>query len=386
MAWSFLCASGEHEGWVTKTRDHLCQEVSEVLAAGGAVQIYCHPQRSGHLAAWEHELFAEVAAFCRARQVVTQGTISLPQVAVLHSETHYFAHCDPLFAPGSATHPVEGAVHALLGCGYHVDVVNEETLVRRLEDYPLVVVAEQDPVGEALREALAAYVAQGGRLLLTGAHVARKYAALAGVAPAGLAVEAFRHVPVRGASVSVRGPWQAVTCTTAEEWAPLLSERDPFHNRAGCSAVTLNRVGDGAVAAVHGALFTTYFRARYPQIRWLLADLVHQLWPQPTVQVEAVGPLSLSLRQKDDDVIVHLCNRGAAPPPSPRSPVVERVPPFGPVTLRLRTARRPRTVRVVPEEEGVALAWQWEEDTVVATLSLLPIHVAVVAEAAGGIQ
>ena len=47
MAWSFFRTGGEL--WTMKSPAHLCQEVSEVMANGGAVFIYNQPQRSGHL-------------------------------------------------------------------------------------------------------------------------------------------------------------------------------------------------------------------------------------------------------------------------------------------------------------------------------------------------
>ncbi len=50
MAWSFLRTGNQL--WTTKTTPHLCQEVSTVLAQGGAVFIYDQPQRSGRLTGW----------------------------------------------------------------------------------------------------------------------------------------------------------------------------------------------------------------------------------------------------------------------------------------------------------------------------------------------
>jgi len=388
MAWSFLGSEDPPlpGGWTTKTRAHLCQEAAEVLANGGAVQLYSYLERGGYLAPWEHALFADVAAFCRARAEAAKGTVSIPQVAVLHSETHYYAHNEPLFQFGGATQPMEGALAAFLDCGCHVDLVNEATLLERLARYPLIVIAEQHPLGAALAAALPEYVAAGGRLVLSGAHVAHTLGDLCGVSPAGDPIDGFRRVAVGEESFTCRGPWRPVVLRGARAWTALLDGRDPAFDATGYPAVTLNRRPLGAVVGIHGAFFEAYHRRRYPAARRLLRDLLRELWPDPAITVKAPGALALSLRQKGEDVIVHLCNRGADPPTSPRNPMVERVPPLGPLTLRLRTQRRPRDVRAVPSNEVDGLAWTWESGAAVITVPQLGIHLAVIASGAGGVS
>ena len=74
MAWGFARAS-EDSPFNFKTALHLDQELSEVVALGGAVMIYENPQRSGWLTGWHNEIMAQVGEFCRAREEVM---LSLP--------------------------------------------------------------------------------------------------------------------------------------------------------------------------------------------------------------------------------------------------------------------------------------------------------------------
>ncbi|HEY8744175.1 MAG TPA: alpha-amylase family protein [Chloroflexota bacterium] len=261
MAWGFTTGENLNDGWQFKTADHLCQEVAEVIANGGAVCVYALPLRSGHLVGWQHDILAEVAQFCRDRQAVAQGSVSAPQAVVLHSQSHYYAHNAPLYNPGQATQPLEGALHALLDSGYHADVQNERGLLRRLGEYGLVVVAEQEPVPETITAALQAYVEAGGRLVLSGTAVARQptLARLAGVEATGEPREGFHYLPVGSAAVTVAGPWQPVALRSAREWAPLLAVPEP--ERAGVgTAISLHEVGSGRVAVIHGPVFAAYFR------------------------------------------------------------------------------------------------------------------------------
>jgi hypothetical protein len=381
MAWGFTTGEGGHAGWHFKTVAHLCQEVAEVIACGGAVCIYIHPPRSGHLVRWEHEVVAEVAQFCRARQEITQGSVSVPQAVVLHSKTHYYAHNDPLYGRGQATQPLEGALHALLDTGYHVDIQTEEGLLERLTAYELVVVAEQDPLPDGVVAELARYVQQGGRLVLSGAHLAWQpgLAALAGVEAAGEPRQGFHYLPVDDAAVTVAGPWQPVRLRDATAWAALLYGPEPGKHDTGIPAITLRESGRGLVAAIHGPLFAAYYRTRYPRLRSLLRQLFRAVWPDPMVELAAPAHVVLTLRRQLGRTIVHLLNRGADPATSPRNVMVERVPPVGPLTLRLRLPQRPAAVRVIPDA-GARLRWDWADGAAEVELSQLGIHTAVVFE------
>ncbi len=403
MAWGFTTGEGIHGGWQFKTAAHLCQEVSEVMANGGAVCIYVHPPRSGRLIRWQHEVLAEVARFCRARQAVSQGSESVPQAVVLHSSRHYYAHNEPLYGLAQATQPVEGALHALLDLGYHAGVLNEERLMERLHEYALVVVPEQDPISDDLVGALARYVEAGGRLVLSGAQVARHsaLAALAGVEPAGQPREGFHYVPVAGAPgplaeshgapagaqgpvVTVAGPWQPARGmpggSGAEIWRPLLVGPDPEVDQTGAAAITVRAMGRGRVAAVHGPIFAAYYRTRYPPLRRLLGDLFGALGATPLVSSE--GPIAQTWRRLPGRTIVHLLNRGASRPASPRHVMVEQVPPAGPVEVRLPLEAAPVAVRVEPPEaaSSAQLLWEWSAGRLTARLAQVPVHLALVVE------
>ncbi|MGI8913834.1 MAG: hypothetical protein ACR2JY_08620 [Chloroflexota bacterium] len=168
IAWAFLTGENVNDGWQFKMADHLCQEVAEVIANGGAVCSYALPLRSGHLVGWQYDLLAKAAQFCRARQAVAQGSSSVPQAVVLHSLTHYNAHDarnGSLYPLGQATQAVEGALHAVLDVGYHVDLQNEEGLLARLAEYPLVVVPEEDPSPSTLPARCAPTWRRGGATL-----------------------------------------------------------------------------------------------------------------------------------------------------------------------------------------------------------------------------
>jgi hypothetical protein len=247
-----------------------------------------------------------------------------------------------------------------------------------------VVVPEQDPLPDAIVEALGRYVEGGGRLMLSGAHLAQRpaLARLAGVEPAGEARQGFCYLPVEGAAVTVAGPWQPVRLAGAAEWAALLRGREPGRDDAGSSAITLRQADEGRVAAAHGPIFAAYYRTRYPRLRALLRGLFRQTWGSP-LQVEAPGQIAQTVRRLPGRTVVHLVNRGADPAPSPRNVMVEQVPHVGPVAVRLRIPQRPASVTLVPDD-GAEVRWTWRDGTLDAHISRLGIHAALVIADAHG--
>ncbi len=375
MAWSFLNTGGQ--GWTFKTVPHLCQEISVVLAQGGSVFIYDTPQRSGRLTRWHQELLGQVAGFCRKRQEFCFRTETLPQVALLHGETSYYRNNDPLFNFGAANQAMEGALHALLENGYSVDILNEQRLLESLSDYPAVVVAEQEHVPDNVKQALQEYVKRGGRLLLSGAHVAGQYGELAGVAPR--TGETYGGwVPADNGAATVGGAFQAVSLTTGQTLAPLLSQQEPELNQRDTAAATVNQFGTGIVAAIHGPVFQSYHQSHYPRLRRFIGDVFQALDAKALARLAGPWWIEMAARRSEGALLIQFVNRSAAGYLSPNRHTVEHVPDAGPFTVTVPLPKRPRRCRMAPDETG--LDWTWKEGVLTAKVDGLAIHNVLVIE------
>ncbi len=375
MAWSFLQTHGN--GWMLKTATHLCQEVSTVLAQGGAVFIYNQPQRSGRITEWHQDILAEVAQFCRARQHYSHKTNTMPQVAVLHSETSYYKHNDPLYNFATANQPMEGAMFALLENGYSVDIMNEATLLRVMDDYPMVVIPEAAHVPDTVKQALVEYVRRGGRALITGAFVAEQYGELAGVAkderdPQG------GWLPVGNGAVTVYGAYQPTTLETAQMLAPVLYQQEPGLNQRDFAAATVNTYGEGKVVAIHGPIFRNYYGARYPLMRRFIGDMAAALDTPGLVRVHGPWHIEMAAREKEGRILIHLINRGVSGYLSPHRHIVENVPDTGSFTVTIPIAERPTRCYLTPDKFG--LEWTWKDGLLTATVGGLHIHNVLVVE------
>ena len=358
MAWAFSTGEDGFTGWTTKSQAALCQEAAAVLAQGGGCLLYEHPPRSGVLVDWRHARFAEVARFCRERQAHCQHTTAVPQVALLQSADHYYENNSPLFNPGNALLPIQGALLALLETGHSVEIFNEQRLLERLSSYPMVVIAEQRRPSETLRRALSEYVARGGRLVLAGTEVAVDFAELCGVAAGGIVPDESAFLPVDGEAVRATGPWQAVSGRDAHAACPLLSGPDLKRHLLAAPAATLRTLGRGRVLAIHGPLFSYYQRTHSPRLRDVLRQLVRQLEPDLAVRLDAPPRIELSLRQRGSNWFVNLLNRGSDHPLSARNVMVENVPAIPAVRVSVKLAGAPRAVLLQPGDRPVAWSWQ----------------------------
>jgi hypothetical protein len=406
MAWGF-CKSGEWTEdlpWMSKPAVHLCQEVSEVLALGGAVMVYQTPTRGGWLTGWHQETIAQVAGFCRERRDLSFGTDSIPQAAILHLKNHFYAHSDPLFNYGTAGRPLEGALHALLETGRSTDLLIEDTAPEALAAYPLVIVPEQTHLSRTLQDALYTYAKNGGAVFLSGAHLAQDCPGLAGVHP--LAPESsiwsgplfFRLTDRLTASevepqamtvpfpASQAAPWQPVVpLPGVETWACGLAGPEPTLYPASQALATFQRVGRGGILAVHGAVFESYYRCHYPMQRRWIAGLLQRLTSAlsipwlvefaPPASQTATARLEMVLRRINHQIVIHLINRGAGEMFAPNRVVLEELPAVEDVCLRVR-CDSPSSVSA--PYEPADLTWEYADGYLTVHLSRVNIHNAVV--------
>lgn len=375
MAWGFVKTQREAMPWVMKTVTHLCQELAEVIALGGAVMIYDQPQRSGWLTGWHQDLLGEVAGWCRQRQAPCFGTETRSEAAVLHLAAHYYTGNDPSFNLGSAHEPVEGALHALLENRLSTDIVLEHD-AERLAGYKLVVVPEQTHLSDELQAALLDHAAAGGAVLLSGAHLAEECPDLVGVSPGAGPDDqpATSYLPVADRAVPVFGPWAAVEPgPETDTWAVTMRQQEPGKDDTDRPAVTARRVGSGWVVAVHGPLFSNYFRGHYLLLRRFIGDLVTKLALPFTVTVSGPPRLEVILRGRDDRLLINLLNRGAGETLGPTRVVVDELAPIHDVVVTVKRDLAPTKVSAVPA--GPQPTWTHGDGELVIKVPEVAIHV-----------
>jgi hypothetical protein len=382
MAWMHTHPGemGDPRPWLLKPVVHLCQEVSEVLALGGAVMVYENPQRSGRLIGWHHEAIAKIAGFCRARQKFCFQTVSVPQAAILHSAESFYAHTTPLYQYEPGTDPVEGALHALTELHRSTDVLTEDAAAARMKDYPLLVVPEQDRLSAQWIKLLGEYAAGGGHLLLTGAHLSRLCPDLVGATPRGEPIEKAVFLPVGKQAAGLAGAWQPVQPQPGTEvLACRLTHQEPSADRTDQALITRRNARGGWIVAVHGPLFADYFNWPLPLLRELIGNLVDDFPIDWLAEADGPPRLEMVLRRKNGRLLVNLINRGPAVSVlPPKRILIEELPPIHDIVLRVRRKTKPRAVKLAPGKQPIE--WSHRRGLLTVKVPRVDVHEVVVIE------
>lgn len=361
MLWNFYCSHGmgkPDSPWTAKPVEMLQQEAAVLLAFGGNVQVYENPGvRTGQLIPWRARRMKAMGRFVKQRRAVCQGTESIPQIAVLHSETHLRRNptgANLMWSTDAA--PVQGAVFSLLECAYGVDILDEWALMPRVDQFPVIVVPEQVDLADEMVSVLKGYVQRGGRLLVTGARMADRFGAdFLGIQSGEVEKEKAYHLPAADGSVPVWSKeWLRVKPTTARGLGRLGTTALLDERLLENPAFTVNRVGKGQVAFVGCDLFRNFAHNRYPLCRSFVGEMVeHLVKGRLDIRVQAPVCVDVALRRREGEIQVHFVNRSSGIPNQPNNGAIDEIPAVGPMRIRVKMDQKPRSVRVALEKAGL---------------------------------
>ena len=371
-----------------KPLSQVLEDIAIITANGGRWNIGEFPTWGERPVEKYVELARKGAEFARARQTWTHRTESIPYVAILHSaSTHYskvlphalgrvgktgghvltsdgtFERVTPKANPGRTrvywvnnrpvSEDITGAYEALLESHVHFDIINEDTLEKRLGGCALLVLAEQFRLEGRTVERIRRYVRSGGCLLATGSTI---NAGLGDVL--GLDLADGQHGP--SASLLFRG--KRLTFGLHYKVSPTTAEvLQYFDEPAGSPAVTLNRSGKGAATYMSANIFDLYHRqcplSRKPKgdvapLRELVRTVLDRVMPERPTRISAPPWIEIALRRKGASMLVQLINRAI----EWRGKAAEA---HGPICINLRVSERPSRVVLQPGADHVD--WRWAD-------------------------
>ena len=383
MIWSFYCSHGMGDPtspWTFKPIEMLQQEAAVTLALGGALQVYETPGgvRNGQLIPWRMKLLGGLGEFAHARRELCQDSETIPQIAVLHSETHAHAHSGRNLMWGVDTAAVQGAVYSLLEAHYNVDILDEWALLPRAQEFPLIVAGEQTEMAAEMVEALKRYVEQGGKLLLSGAGMFERFGGeFLGVEAGELLGKGSYHIPGgEGAAPVYSETWRLVQPAAAEGVGRLGTTSLLDERLLNGPAWTYRQVGQGAVAYIPYDVFRSFEHNRYPRVRQFIGEVASKLLGALPVRVCAPTCVDVVLRKKDDLTLAHLINRASGLPNVPNSGAIDEIPLVGPITIEMELPQAPAQVWLAFEDSP--LQWDYADGCLKARVERVHIHAAVV--------
>ena len=290
----------------------------------------------------------------------------------------------PPYAVGSGTGSInitdQGVLHALEQLKYQFQFIDTGV---DLANYAVIILPDAIPVDPELAARLRAYVAAGGKLLITGRSAIDTtggdfiLADLMGVHLVGDApfapdylvlgpelAEGIEPMPhsceLRGVEISAEPGCEVLAWSGApyfnRTWEHFCSHRTTPFDRAVDSPVVVQQ---GNVITIARPLFTEYAEFSKRVHKQLIHNCLQRLIPRPRIGAHNLPSTAVvTVRKQDADLIVHLLHY--VPQRRGRTlDVIEDVLPLSGVRLQVAAAQRPSSVRRVPEMKDVA--WQWRD-------------------------
>ncbi len=371
MAWSFTTKPGKN-GANQKTVVQLQREAAVVMALGGGFQAYITQKRDGSIREERIPVMAEVAKFCRARQALCHHAEPVPQVALLLSTAANYRKMNGLFSRDYSK--LSGVLQALLEGQQSVEIVGEHPLTSRMAEYPLIVVPEWDYLDPTFKEQLVVYVKGGGNLLLIGPKTAALFPAELGITLEGEAKARPQFLAHNNAFTPTTGAAQAVKLGAGARTFGRLQLTNDVAAPAQ-PAASIIQLGRGRIAATYFSLGQDYARARQAGTRQFLNDLARELFPRPMVEVKGSADVDVSVARNHGKLLVNLVNTSG---PHQTEPILESIPPIGPLEVIVRQATKPAKVTLQPA--GTPLAFDHRDGVVHVTVPRVDIHEVLVVE------
>jgi hypothetical protein len=333
-----------------------------------------------------YELFGQVNRRSMELEPFTRGCAPVRDVALLHSADSVWSKAPcrpaPAWTPSPAYHSVCGVHKALAEGHVQFSILNSDTLPGALGEYRALVLADQRILGPAECEAIRAFVAEGGGLVVLAGSGVRDgenrplgdfaLAEVLGVRLGGMNPWATAYLRVPGGAgipgvpamdVQVVGPSARVALAGARQVLELAPPYEGLPNgiqpaalEAAGPGVTLHTFGRGQAAYCAVDLGASLFTEGTPVLRKLILWLLELVHPQERRTIRAEGvPLWVEVfyNQRGQERFVHLVNY-AGDKREVGTPQAQDFPPLRDLRVQVALDRAPRRVRQVPAGEEVA--------------------------------
>jgi hypothetical protein len=241
----------------------------------------------------------------------------------------------------------------------------EHQLQPRLNDYPVVVIAQAQKLNDQFRDAVVGYVQRGGTLVLLDFESTTQFEGYLEVERAAATSPTDAYLGDKDGLAPAPGWWSPVELADAEvlEYrtdgqGSLTRSKDG--STTGLTdwtviepAITMTGVVGGKMFAVHGPLPQAYYQNHNPILRKVVGRLMEKAFPEPAARLLNSPNVDLTLRQTaEGDPAVHLVNLTGAQR-ADRFGVVDDIPGSGKIKLRWRLDEKPEQIRIFPDDKKV---------------------------------
>ena len=330
--WDLISWSTDFYLHYEKSALQLCIEAADIIAMGGAFQVYCVQDYKGFMQNESYiSTLKEISEFCRARQEFCHHATIRKEVGVLISEKAYFCERDRLFGRGGIhTDSAAGCVIACLENQYSTEILlGYNALEQDISDYKVIVIPELKAIEPKLKKKLLDYASSGGTLIVTGAHSTKLFADELGLVSESLKTEeVIAQLNIDNKTLTIECPFtlfneegfhKANIATTSGEG---LGVKQSIFGGAGGSwplpRVQFNKpiagsivksYKKGNIALIPFDLGEQYLNLKTYQMRDMLGKIIKKCYTEKAVNTNN-KLVEVLLSEKDGREFVNLINLG----------------------------------------------------------------------------
>ncbi len=332
--WDLISWSTDFYLHYEKSALQLCCEAADIIAMGGAYQIYCVQDYKAFM---QNETFIptlkEVAKFCRDRQEYCHQATIRKEVAVLLSEKGYFYEREPLFGRGGEhIESVKGSLLACLDNQYSTEILLGYNALEDISEYKTIIVSQLRDLEENVKSSLLEYAKNGGHLIIIGADSILQFAEEFGYNVEALEREkGFSQLLIGKSKLTVENDFLVIPEEgTHRMWLAEMIGRDEnaekilFNNAGGsfplprvqftkpCAGSIVRAYGEGTIVGVPFDMGGMYLNARTYQMRDFLGEIIALGYKNKKVQTNT-KLVEVILTEKDGREFVQFVNMAKGP-------------------------------------------------------------------------
>ncbi len=359
-------------------------ETSQMMAHGARSSIgdQLHPR--GMLDAAAYELIGKVYQRIAEREPWLEGAVPQAQVGLFKTPTSA-TRTDESISKGD-----EGATRMLVQLRQQFNGVRAET---DLSAFELLVLPDSIPVDGELAEKLKAYLAQGGKLLMSGTSGLDEDAIRSllplGIEPEGWSPFTTTYFRFAGETTDHVMYERGVRARPAAGSQTLAWVVEPYFERAwdhfsSHQQTPSDRLTGYAAALVHGSVgyisapvFSAFALHGNLPYRRLVSEVLKQLLPQPLVRMDGPSGAEIVVNRQGKRTVVHVLYYPAERR-AEKLDLIEDIVPLFNLKVSFKLPQAPDKVYLAPE--GAQLTFTYQDGYVIVTLPELHGHAMIVLE------
>jgi hypothetical protein len=394
--------------WGVKPAETMNQECAASMANGGRTWIGYQIRPEYFVENALMDEFRKTFKFVMEREDLCNGMVPVPDIAILNSSAGLFTHGTTLHLYNEDLQSLRGAFKMLMESGLHFNILNEEVLLKNIDQYNVVILPDQRYISGELANALRRFVQNGGSVIATVLTATqdntfkstKEYLLgdLFGIKLDGLYIYDHSYILLKDERLKADvldmahqayGECALIQATSAKVladlWEPLLMKdgqyihlSSPPGKYTGHPAITLNTYGKGKAVFLSNDIFYAYAHRSQWNLKNLFKNLLMTIDPKRLIEMNAPGVVEVVLARKDKSTQVHLVNHYREKALGGAATIVEHVLPVSDIDIKVRMGSAPASVTQQPE--GIKLEWKFSDGYLSFRVPKLEIYSIVVIE------